>query len=72
MRGSQPRDHVERRIIIDADHVVQGTLRDGTRSVSVRVPAGRAVRFRYLAPDGHWFDDPSVADRDGHDCVVRV
>lgn len=47
-------------------------LRDGTRSVTVRVPAGRAVRFRYLAPDGHWFDDPSVADRDGHDCVVRV
>jgi len=40
--------------------------------VSVRVPAGRPVRFRYLAADGHWFDDPEVADRDGHDCVVKV
>lgn len=47
-------------------------LRDGSRSVSVRVPAGRPVRFRYLAADGHWFDDPHVLDRDGHDCVVRV
>ncbi|HYT10693.1 MAG TPA: isoamylase early set domain-containing protein [Mycobacteriales bacterium] len=47
-------------------------LRDGTRAVSVRVPAGRPVRFRYLAADGHWFDDPEVADRDGHDCVVKV
>lgn len=48
------------------------SLRDGSRAVSVRVPAGRRVRFRYLAADGHWFDDPEVADRDGHDCVVRV
>ena len=47
-------------------------LRDGSRSVSVRVPAGRPVRFRYLGADGHWFDDPSVPDREGHDCVVRV
>lgn len=47
-------------------------LRDGSRSVSVRVPAGRPVRFRYLAADGHWFDDPEVPDRDGADCVVRV
>ena len=47
-------------------------LRDGTRAVSVRVPSGRPIRFRYLAAGGHWFDDPDVADRDGHDCVVRV
>jgi hypothetical protein len=47
-------------------------LRDGSRSVSVRVPAGRPVRFRYLAPDGLWFDDPSVPDREGHDCLVQV
>jgi hypothetical protein len=46
-------------------------LRDGSRAVSVRVPAGRPVRFRYLAANGHWFDDPD-ADRDGRDCVVRV
>lgn len=30
--------------------------RDGTRTVSVTVPPGR-YRFRYLATDGHWFDD---------------
>jgi hypothetical protein len=47
-------------------------LRDGSRAVSVRVQGGRPVRFRYLAADGHWFDDPEIADRDGHDCVVRV
>jgi hypothetical protein len=46
-------------------------LRDGSRSVSVRVPAGRAVRFRYLAPGGRWLDDPDVPDRDGQDCVIR-
>lgn len=48
------------------------TLRDGSRSISVRVAAGRPVRFRYLAPDGHWFDDEHVPDRDGSDCVVYV
>ena len=48
------------------------TLRDGSRSISVRVPAGRPVRFRYLAPDGHWFDDEHVPDREGPDCVVHV
>lgn len=47
-------------------------LRNGTRAVSVRVPAGKAVRFRYLGPGGHWFDDPHVADRDGADCLVRI
>ncbi|HVQ95846.1 MAG TPA: isoamylase early set domain-containing protein [Mycobacteriales bacterium] len=47
-------------------------LRNGTRSVSVRVPADRTVRFRYLAANGQWFDDPDVADRDGPDCLVRL
>jgi hypothetical protein len=48
-------------------------LRNGTRSVSVRVPAvGRPIRFRYLAAGGRWFDDPDVPDRDGSDCVVRL
>ena len=35
--------------------------RDGTRSVSVTLPAGEH-RFRYLATGGVWFDD-SAADR---------
>lgn len=34
---------------------------NGTRSVAVKVPAGTAIRFRYVADDGEYFDDP-----DGH------
>lgn len=30
---------------------------NGTRSVSVAVPAGQAVKFRYLGAGGVWFDD---------------
>ena len=33
---------------------------NGTRSVSVTVPAGQDVRFRYLGSGGVWFDDPEV------------
>ena len=47
-------------------------LRNGTRWVSVRVPADRPVRFRYLAANGTWFDDPDVADRDGPDCLITL
>lgn len=47
-------------------------LRNGTRSVSVRVPADKPVRFRYLAGDGTWFDDPDVIDRDGPDCLILL
>ena len=31
---------------------------NGTRSVSVDVPRGEEVRFRYLGDGGVWFDDP--------------
>lgn len=34
---------------------------NGTRSVSVEVPAGSTYHFKYLAADGTWFCDP-VAD----------
>ncbi|MHB2022517.1 MAG: isoamylase early set domain-containing protein [Mycobacteriales bacterium] len=34
----------------------------GSRSVSVTAAKGSVLRFRYLAENGHWFDDPS-ADR---------
>jgi hypothetical protein len=47
-------------------------LRNGTRSVSVRVAGDRVLRFRYLGSNGQWFDDPDVAERDGPDCVVRL
>lgn len=33
---------------------------NGTRSVSIAFPAGSAIRFRYLAADGHWFDEPDA------------
>lgn len=42
---------------------------NGTRSVSVTMPKGSSVRFRYLAEGGHWFDDPE-ADRRDHDAGV--
>ncbi len=31
--------------------------RDGYRDVTVVLAAGRRYRFRYLADDGHWFND---------------
>lgn len=31
---------------------------NGTRSVSVVVPVGADVHFRYLGSGGRWFDDP--------------
>ena len=33
---------------------------NGTRSVTVTVPAGEAATFRYLAENGRWFDDPDA------------
>jgi hypothetical protein len=33
---------------------------NGTRSVSVDVPRGEEVRFRYLGDGGVWFDDPDA------------
>lgn len=35
---------------------------NGTRSVTVTVPAGEQQRFRYLGSGGHWFDDPDAMD----------
>jgi 1,4-alpha-glucan branching enzyme len=35
---------------------------NGTRSVTLEVPAGATYRFKYLAEDGTWFCD---ADADG-------
>ena len=32
---------------------------NGTRSVAVELPRGGATRFRYLACDGRFFDDPA-------------
>jgi len=40
---------------------------NGTRSISVTVPAGTSFRFRYLGENGHWFDD----DQGAHDGDAR-
>jgi hypothetical protein len=33
---------------------------DGGRSVTVGLPYGVEIVFRYLGPDGQWFDDPDA------------
>lgn len=33
---------------------------NGTRSIAVEIAEGRTVRFRYLGPDGWFFDDPDA------------
>lgn len=33
---------------------------NGTRSVSVELPAGATYRFKYVSADGHWFCDPAA------------
>lgn len=41
-----------------------------TRSVSVTVPAGSVLRFRYLADGGHWFDDDSISPASGDGAII--
>ncbi len=43
---------------------------NGTRSVSVVVPAGQDIHFRYLGSGGVWFDDPE-APRAGDGGYIR-
>jgi 1,4-alpha-glucan branching enzyme len=43
-----------------------------TQSASVTLPRGTRVRFRYLAENGHWFNDPDVHELDGSDSVLSV
>jgi len=43
-----------------------------TRSVSVTVPTGSTLRFRYLAEGGMWFDDETLPAADGSDPVFEV
>ncbi|MEI7547841.1 MAG: isoamylase early set domain-containing protein [Actinomycetota bacterium] len=33
---------------------------NGTRSVTVELPAGRTWEYRYLSADGTWFTDPEA------------
>jgi hypothetical protein len=45
--------------------------RNGTRSVSVTLPAGEH-RFRYLASGGRWFDDDTADRVDGSGGLLLV
>ena len=43
-----------------------------TRSVSVTVPTGSTLRFRYLAEGGMWFDDETIAVVDEGNSILAV
>ena len=43
---------------------------NGTRSVKVTVPTGRAYAFRYLSEDGEWFNDAAVEHHDWQNSLV--
>jgi 1,4-alpha-glucan branching enzyme len=45
---------------------------NGTRSTSVEVAQGTTLRFRYLATDGLWFDDPHAHQHDEHGSVFTA
>lgn len=45
---------------------------NGTRSVSIDVPRGEEVRFRYLGTGGVWFDDPDAHEITSEGSLVRA
>jgi hypothetical protein len=45
---------------------------NGTRSVSLTVPAGQELRFRYLGSGGRWFDDPEAPAVDQDGCIIHI
>jgi len=45
---------------------------NGRRSASVELAPGTTVQFRYLAEDGHWFDDPDLPERAEGNCVCTA
>lgn len=45
---------------------------NGTRSVSIAVPRGQEVRFRYLGVGGVWFDDPDAHEITAQGSLVRA
>lgn len=45
---------------------------DGTRAVTVVVPSGQDVHFRYLAENGIWFDDPDSDEVTEQGSIVRL
>lgn len=47
------------------------TRRDGTRTVTVKLPPGE-YRFRYLATGGVWLDDESADQVDDRGSLLRI
>ncbi|MCG8925080.1 isoamylase [Lentzea sp. DG1S-22] len=45
---------------------------NGKRTAAVVVPRGTTLRFRYLGPDGHWFDDEDATAHDGQGGLISV
>ncbi|GAA2621636.1 MULTISPECIES: isoamylase early set domain-containing protein [Streptomyces] len=45
---------------------------DGTRAATVALSANTAHSFRYLAVDGHWFDDEQADSHDGVNSRVHT
>ncbi|MTD16089.1 isoamylase [Nakamurella sp. YIM 132087] len=45
---------------------------NGTRSVSVAVPAGEEIRFRYLGAGGVWFDDVDAHEVTADGSLIRA
>jgi len=45
---------------------------NGTRSAVVKLPAGRTLRFRYLAEGGLWFDDDTAEKQEPHGAIITV
>jgi hypothetical protein len=45
---------------------------NGTRSVSVDVPRGQEVRFRYLGSGGVWFDDPDADEITTEGALIKA
>jgi hypothetical protein len=45
---------------------------NGTRSVTVDVPRGAEIRFRYLGDGGVWFDDPDAHEITPEGSLVRA
>ena len=45
---------------------------DGPRSVTVVVPLGVDLHFRYLGPDGYWFDDLDADEITSEGSVLRA
>ena len=45
---------------------------NGTRSVTIAVPRGQELRFRYLGKGGVWFDDPDAHEITREGSVFRI